>query len=129
MNKTLTTIIITVVVVLAIVALINFKNNPNSIPGIKIEINTPKPIVTNQSANDSKSTILKEKTTIYATIENQGGSGNVIVTFHLTQDGNAYQRENTIYLNSGESKNIDATFDEVKRLGGEITYNVDAAAR
>jgi hypothetical protein len=100
-------------------------NNPNAIPGVKLEINTPKPILITSRADNSKSGLLKARTTVYATVQNQGGDGNVLITFHVYQDGNDYDRTKSIYLRSNESQDLDMTFDEVKMLGGDITFNVE----
>jgi hypothetical protein len=123
-----TTIVVIILVFLAIIGLITISNNPNSIPGVKVEINTPKPIVLSRRADNRKSDI-KMRTTVYADIQNQGGNGNVMVVFHLTQGGNKYDRTQTITLNSGETRAVEATFDEVTRLGGDMTYNVEASAQ
>jgi len=101
-------------------------NNPNAIPGVKLEINTPKPIVVTSRADGSKSGLLKARTTVWATVQNQGGAGNVLVAFHVYQDGNDYEKSKQIYLGANESQDLEITFDEVKMLGGEITFHVDA---
>ncbi len=127
-NAILSIIATLIVATIVFYAVMNVANNPNSIPGIKVEINTPKPVVITSRADNSKSDI-KMRATIYATIQNQGGSGNAAVIFHLTQDGNTYDRTKIIPLASNESKDVDVTFDEVRRLGGEIKYNVEAQAQ
>jgi len=104
------------------------KNDPGSIPGIKIKLNTPKPIVVTSRSDSSKSGLLKKRITIYATILNQGGKGNVLVTFHVFQDRNDWDRSKTVYLRPNESENVEETFEQVKRLGGEISYRVDVKA-
>lgn len=101
-------------------------NNPNSIPGVKLEINTPKPMVVTSRADASKSTLLKGKTTVFATVQNQGGDGNILVKFHVYQDGNHFNRSQEVYLRANSSEDVEMTFDEVRRLGGKITYNVEA---
>jgi hypothetical protein len=114
---------------LLILVVVMIRNNPDSIPGFKIEINTPKPILLSVRADDKNSTILKIKETVYARVQNQGGSGNVIVTFHISQDGNNYERTKSINLQSNEIQDIEETFDEVTRLGGQMTYSADAKAQ
>ena len=101
-------------------------NNPNAIPGVKLEINTPKPVVVTSRADGSKSGLLKARTTVWATVQNQGGDGNIVVTFHVYQNGNDYDRSKQIYLLANESQDLEVTFDEVKMLEGEITFHVDA---
>ena len=101
-------------------------NNPNAIPCVQIEINTPKPIVVSSRADGSKSGLFKARTTVWATVQNQGGDGNVLVTFHVYQNGNDYDRSKQIYLQANESQDLEMTFDEVKMLEGEVTYHVDA---
>ena len=123
-----TTIVVIVLVFLALVGLITISNNPSSIPGVKFEINTPKPVVLSRRADNRKSDI-KMRTTVYADVQNQGGNGNVMVVFHLIQGGNKFDRTQSITLNSGETRAVDATFDEVTRLGGDISYSVGASAQ
>ena len=105
-----------------------FNNNPKSFPGMKVQINIPKPTVVTKRIEDA-STLLKLKETIYATIMNQGGDGNVLVTFHLLQDGNDFTRTESIYLSSNQSADLNQTFDEVTRLGGDMKYYVEAKAQ
>lgn len=121
-------IITIIVIILSLIVVVIVKNNPNSIPGIKIEVNTPKPIVVTSRADNSKSGLLKLRTTVYATVQNQGGDGNVLVLFHVYQDGNDYERSKSIFLIANGSQDLDATFNEVKLLGGDITYQVDVKA-
>lgn len=104
-------------------------NNPNSIPGVKFEINIPKPIVVTSRADSRNSSLLNLRTTVYATVINQGGDGMVLVTSYVYQDDNVYDRSKSIYMRANESQDIEVTFDEVKYLGGDITYNVDAIAQ
>jgi hypothetical protein len=115
--------------VIAIIAVIMIKNNPNAIPGVKVQINTPKPTVITSRGDDKNSELLNFKETLYATVQNQGGDGTVIVTFNLMQDGNTYTRTQTVYLRANESRDLNVTFDEVKRLGGKMTYSVNAIAQ
>lgn len=125
-------LIYTLIVLLLVIVsggIIVFLNNPNSIPGVKLEINTPSPIVVTSRADGSKSSLLKQRTTVYATVLNQGGDGNVLVTFHVYQDGNSYDRTQPIYLQANESRDLEVTFDEVKMLAGKITFDVEAAAQ
>jgi len=114
--------IILIVIIIAVLTMI--ANNPNSIPGVKVQINTPKPIVVTKRIEDASS-ILKLKETIYATILNQGGDGNVLVTFHLMQDGNDYTRTESVYMRNNQSFDLNQTFDEVTRLGGDMKYYVE----
>jgi len=122
-----------VIIILVITALgiggIMVVNNPNAIPGVKVEINTPSPVVITSRADGSKSGLLKARTTVWASVQNQGGSGTVLVTFHVYQDGNDYERTKQTYMNSNESQDFEVTFNEVKMLGGEITYHVEAIAQ
>lgn len=118
-----------VVLFLVLILFAMVKNNPGSIPGIKLEINTPKPVVITSRADNSNSGLLKLRTTVYATIQNFGGDGNVLVTFHVYQNGNDYDRTKSIYMRSNQSSDLDVTFDEVRILDGQITYHVDAIAQ
>ncbi len=117
-------VIITIVIVLLVGVFFILKNNPNSIPGFRIEVNTPNPIVVTSRADNSKSGLLKARTTVYATVQNQGGDGKVLVTFHIYQENKDYNRSKSIYLRASESQNLEETFNEVRYLGGEIKYDV-----
>jgi hypothetical protein len=103
-------------------------NNPNAIPGVKLEINTPKPIVVTKRADNSNSGLFNEKVTIYATIQNQGGDGNVLVTFSAKQNGKEYKRTEQIYIRANETQDLQVTIEEVKLLG-DIVYDVNAIAQ
>ncbi len=127
-NGILSIVVTLIIAIIIFYVVMNMANNPNSIPGVKFEINTPKPVVISSRADKSKSDI-KMRATIYATIQNQGGSGNAAVIFHVTQDGNTYDRTKIISLASNESKDVDVTFDEIRRLGGEINYSVETQAQ
>jgi len=105
----------------------NSVNNGSPLPDMKIQINRPKPAVLASRADKSKSDI-KMRVTVYGTIQNQGGLGNIIVTFTVIQDGNSFDRTKVISLSGGEAQEVDATFDEVTRLGGEMQYKVSARA-
>ncbi len=43
-------------------------NNPNAIPGVKFEVNTPKPVVITSRANESKSGLFNARMTVYASV-------------------------------------------------------------
>lgn len=116
-------------VAVIVIAGITFINNPNTIPGIKIQINTPKPIVATQRADDADASVFNYKETVYATISNQGGDGNVLVNFHVTQAGKIYNKTMPIYMRAGQNLDVKEVFDEVARLDGEMKYWVDVQAR
>jgi len=116
-------------VAIVIIAAIIVYNNPNSIPGVKIQINTPKPIIATQRADNADASVFNYKATVYATISNQGGEGNVLVTFHMTQGGRTTNKTLPIYMQAGQNMDVKQIFDEVTRLGGEMKYSVDAVAR
>lgn len=128
-SKTGTIIAALVTIILLGFAAIMFVNNPDSIPGVKIEINTPKPVIATSRADNSNSDLLKKRLTVYATVMNQGGDGNVLVMFKVYQAGNTYDRTKSVYLRANESQDVTETFDEVTRLGGDITYDVQASAQ
>jgi len=119
---------LTVLVALVIILFMMFKNNPNSIPGVKVQVSPPKPVLITSRGDDKNATLLDFKETVYATILNQGGAGSILVTFHLFQNGNDFVRTQTVYLKNSESRDLDVTFDEVKRLGGNMSYRVDLNA-
>ena len=123
-------LIITIVVVVVLLGFgaVMVINNPNSVPGVKVEINTPKPVIVTKRADNKKSGLLNARTTIYATVLNQGGNGNVLVTFHVFQGNKSYDMSKEIYLLAGKSKDLEVTFEEVDYLSGKITYSVDAKA-
>jgi hypothetical protein len=104
-------------------------NNPDSIPGVKIEINTPKPIVVTSRTDGKKSGLFNARMTVYATIMNQGGNGNVLVTFKVSQGGKDFERSQSLYLGASESQDLEVTFEEVDYVSGDITYNVEAIAQ
>lgn len=117
------------IVALAVLALITFLNNPNSIPGVKIQINTPKPTIATSRADDADASVFNYKETVYATISNQGGDGNVLVNFYLTQAGKTNKKTISIYMRAGQNLDVKQIFDEVTRLGGKMVYSVDANAQ
>lgn len=119
----------TLLVVIVGGALIAFYNNPNSIPGVTLKINTPKPVVATMRADDANATLLDYKETVYATITNQGGDGNVLVNFHLFQAGKSFIRTKSIYMSAGQNMDLSAIFDEPRRMGGDMKYSVDAQAQ
>lgn len=86
-------------------------------------------MVVTSRADQSNSGLLKLRTTVYATIQNLGGDGNVLVTFHVYQNGNDYDRTKSISIRSNQSIDLDVTIDEVRLLDGQITYHVDAVAQ
>lgn len=122
-------IVVVVVLLLGGGGLIMVMNNPNAIPGVKLEINTPKPTVVTSSADGKKSGVFNARTTVYATIMNQGGDGNVLVTFYVYQGSKTFDKSKSIYLSAGQSQDLEETFEEVDYLSGKITYNVDAVAQ
>lgn len=123
-------LVITILVVLLVfIAGTIVVNNPRSIPGVKFEINTPSPIVVTSRADNHKSGLFNAKTTVYATVMNEGGDGNVLITFHIYQGKKAYDRTKLIYLRAGQSEDVNVTFEEVDFISGDITYHVDAVAQ
>jgi hypothetical protein len=130
-KKSRTGLIITLVVLLLIIGIgaVVVVNNPNAIPGMKLEINTPKPTVVTSRADGSKSGLINARTTVYATVMNQGGDGNVLVTFYVYQGNETYDRTQNIYMRAGDSEDLEETFEEVDYVSGEITYTVTADAK
>jgi hypothetical protein len=120
-------ILVSLLVLVGIVAII-ISNNPNALPGFKIEINTPKPIVVTSRSDGDKSGLLKARMTVHATIQNQGGDGRVLVTFHVYQDGKDFDRSKSIYLRANQNEDLEETFEQVRYLGGKATYDVDVRA-
>jgi hypothetical protein len=114
-----------IVLFIVIIAAIIIANNPNAIPGVSIKVNTPKPVVITSRADGMKSGLLKQRETVYVTVQNQGGAGKVLVNFYVYQDGHSFSRTKSIYLDANESRDLDVTFDEVTMLGGQITYDVN----
>lgn len=122
-------IVAAIILVLIIGGITMMTNNPNAIPGVKLEINIPKPIVVTSHADGKSSGLFNARTTVYATVMNQGGDGNVLVTFYVYQGSNTFDRSKTLFLSAGQSQDLEVTFDEVDYLSGEITYNVEASAQ
>lgn len=116
-------------IAVVLIAGITYINNPNSIPGVKIQVNIPKPIVATSRADDADASVFNFKETVYATITNQGGDGNVLVNFHLSQAGKTYNKTMPIYMRAGQNMDVKQVFDEVTRLGGEMKFVVDVQAR
>jgi len=108
--------------------IIIIKNNPNIIPGVKVDVNIPKPVVVTSRADKGKSSIFNARVTVYASIYNQGGSGNVLITFHVIQGDKTYDKDMSIFLGSGQSQDVQITFEEVNYLDGQISYGVNCRA-
>lgn len=130
-KKSYTGLIISLAAVVLFVAIaaVVLVNNPNAVPGVKLEINTPQPTVVTSRADGSKSGIFNARTTVHATVINQGGDGNVLVTFYVYQGNKTYDRSKNVYLRSGASEDLEVTFEEVDYISGEVTYNVMAEAQ
>jgi hypothetical protein len=76
----------------------------------------------------AKSSLQKARMTVHTTIMNHGGDGNILVTFHVFQNGNNFDRSKSIYLRTNESQDLEMAFDEVSSFTGKIQYNVDVNA-
>ena len=111
------------------IGIIVLLNNPNTVPGVAIEINTPKPSVVTSRADGHKSGIFNARTTVYATVMNQGGDGKVLVTFYVYQGNKTYDRSESIYMRGGTSEDLEVTFEEVDYISGDVTYHVEAEAQ
>jgi len=122
-------ILIALFLVISVITGIIVVNNPNAVPGVRLEINTPKPVIVSSRADGKNSGIFNARTTVYATVMNQGGSGNVLVTFYVYQGGNTFDKSKSIYLGSNQSEDLEMIFEEVDYISGDITYNVDAVAQ
>ncbi len=81
-------------------------NNPNAIPGLGVKLNIPKPKVVTTRADNGKSGLFNARTTVYATILNQGGAGNVFVTFKVTQGKKTFDHSKSVYLAADESVDL-----------------------
>jgi len=110
-------------IVTVLVVMLN--NNPNGLPDIKVEVNPPKPVVLVTSSEDA-SAVFKARIKIMGTIQNQGGNGNVQVTFIVTQNGEEFKKYQSILMNAGETKEVDQMFNEIKRGKGDIVYDIKA---
>jgi hypothetical protein len=118
-------LIIVAVLIMAVAAIIII-SRPKPEPVVKAT--TPKPIVVIQSADFSKTGVLKLKSTIYTTILNQGADGNILVTFHVQQKGHDYSKTKSIFLKANESQQLEMVFDEMKILEGDVSYSVGCRA-
>lgn len=127
-GKTGWIILIIFILVLAGLGILVISNNPNALPGIKVEVNTPKPAVITSSADGSDSGLFNARTTVKATVQNQGGDGNVLVTFYVYQGSHTYDKSKSIYLPAGQSEELKMVFEEVNYVDGDITYNVEVKA-
>lgn len=129
-NKSKKRVIIVAAIVLVLtLLLVMILNNPNAVPGVRVELNTPKPTVVTSRADGDKSGLFNARTTVYATVQNQGGAGNVYVTFYITQGKKKWDKGKSVFLSANESTNIEMTFEEVTHFGGDITYRVEARAQ
>ena len=89
----------------------------------------PLPILVHSRMDNSRSTMLKNKETVHATIKNNGGTGQVLVSFVVSQPEKEYRKDTIITLDGGESLNLEKTFEEVRLLNGEAVYKVNVKAR
>ena len=90
--------------------------------------NPPKPIVSSQrTKDDNASSVIKWIIDVEATIQNEGGMGNVIVTAKVYQGEGVTEKTKTIYFQAGQqSQDVSIAFSEVTRLGGEVKAEVSA---
>lgn len=89
------------------------------------KVDTPKPVIVSSGMDNKKSGLFNARETVYATVTNKGGAGNVIVTFYVTQKTKTYDKTKIIYLSEGQTENIEITFEEVSHFGGKVTYDVE----
>ena len=118
-----------VIVLVGIILFSILKNNPNAIPGVKVMVQPPRPVVITSRGDDKNAELTDFKETIYATVQNQGGEGSILVTINLHQDANNFVRTQLLYLKPNESRDIQVTFDEVKRFGGKMSYEISTQAQ
>jgi hypothetical protein len=121
---TMVFVIIGILVIAAVIVII--VKRPKPVSQVKVKPNTPIPIVVIQSADFSKEGLLKLKATIYTTILNQGAAGNILVNFHVRQNGRNFDKSKAIYLKANESQKLEMTFDQVKILEGDVEYKVES---
>lgn len=128
-NSGLLSVILILILFLVIGVVISIYKNSYAdiLPGIKIEINTPKPVIVNCTCKETG--FLKRKLTEYVTVQNNGGSGKVLVTFYLSQDGKDYQRIKSIYMKDNGQINVFEIFSEVTYLGSDVHYSATATAQ
>lgn len=94
---------------------------------LKDSVLPPSPLIISRRIERVDGMDMKAKVT--AVLQNRGGHGKVLIIFHVYQNGNSYERTESVYLNANDTRELEETFDEVKRLGGEITYSVDVSAQ
>jgi hypothetical protein len=124
-TKSKTGLVVTLVVLFfVVIGAVMVMNNPNSVPGVKLEINTPKPVVVTSRADGKGSGLFNARTTVYATVLNEGGDGNVLVNFYVYQGEKKYSRSKSIYLSASQSQDLEETFEEVDYVSGDIKYDV-----
>jgi hypothetical protein len=126
-NNTERYVWIGIVVVIITVAAIIITNLSNVIPGVNGP--PPIPVIVKSSGDEHNSTFFKRRYTVHATVQNQGGGGFIVVTFHAIQDSNDYKRTQSLYFRANASKDLDQIIDDVSRLDGPVTYKVDAVAQ
>lgn len=99
------------------------------LPGLKVDFNPPSPVVITSRTDDAGSTLFDAKATVYATIQNNGGDGNVLIFFDLYQNGEHYQKMMSAFMKANQVREVYATFSEVKLLGGGVSHDVRAKAQ
>lgn len=86
----------------------------------------PNPVVLKKSMDDGQSSMLKQRLTLRATILNKGEAGAVSLKFYLYQAGREHVRSRVIRLNSNETESVQETFEGIRVLDGEVSYDVKA---
>lgn len=115
--------IILVILVAGSLGINYFRNEIGS--NINPRVKPPLPKVLNsRTETDPNATVLDYKQAVYATIYNEGGRGNVLVTATINQGKRNFKEVREIFLAEGASKEVYLMFDGPKALGGSIRYEV-----
>ncbi len=104
MNKNF--LILGIVALLLVVGLSGCTESPSEI------FNPPQVEVTSRTIRDGYEG-LDYVVYVDCTVKNSGGSGKVTVYAKVTQGSSYWQREQQIYINDGESRDLSFTFKEV----------------
>lgn len=86
----------------------------------------PEPVVLKKSMDKGQSSMLRQRITLRATILNQGGAGAISLRFYVYQAGKEHVRTRIIKLNHNETESVQETFDGIRMLDGDFTYDVKA---
>ena len=95
-------------------------------PTVQKRIALPSPVVVSYGGDDSRSGLLQYRGRVWAEIRNDGGDGDVVVEATMYQGDKNWTKSSRRYMQAKETTRFELTFEEVKWLGGKVTYSVNA---